>query len=342
MQYELKQNIIPPRRQTYQALIARNGDVPATRYQEGTVGIQPTENFHYRPQWDSARELYDPAFSALRLIDAEGFVDPRQYYYAPYVTARTTLHEEFGKALSYIDERDLFSRLPEAWAIAVRELIVPLRHAESGAQLITVNGARFAWGTPLAQCLSYAAFDRVGLAQMLSRIGISVSAGTADALIEAKGRWTGEEHFQPMRKLTEELMAEVDWAVGVIGQDLVDRIVYPVLYRHLDDAAVLGGAGAYSLVTQHFSAWFTDQRKWLDALYRAWTTDPEHGEANRAELGRIVAHLLPTATAATQALLTRIDAVLGSDAGAAAAGRAAAEAVTAEFAALGVSTGGER
>lgn len=307
MQYELRQQTIAARRNTYQVLIDRNGDVPATRYQEGTVGIQPSENFHYRPVWDPEHDIYDPGFSALRLSDPEGFTDPRQYYYAPYVAARAALHDAFAKTLDYIETRALLDRIPQGWRSMLLDVVLPLRHCESGAQLITVAGARFAWGTPIAQCLTYAAFDRIGLAQMLSRIGISLAEGTDEALGRAKTLWCDADHLQPLRRNTEQLMAQSDWAVGVIGQDLVDQILYPVLYRHLDEAALLSDAAPYSLLTQHLTAWYVDHRRWLDALYEGWADDPDYGPSNCRHLADIVGTWLPRAVEATAVIAAQID-----------------------------------
>ena len=59
-------------------------------------------------------------------------------------------------------------------------MVAPLRHYESGAQLLSVAGARFAYGTSLEQCCTFAAFDRIGNAQMLSRIAVPAGGGTAD------------------------------------------------------------------------------------------------------------------------------------------------------------------
>lgn len=335
MQYELRQNIITPCRNAYQALIDRQGDVPASRYQEGTVGIQSTENFHYRPLWDPEHEIYDPSFSVLRLTDPEGFVDPRQYFYAPYVAARATLHGDFAKTLDYVDKRGLLSQLPRSWRLLMSDVMVPLRHYESGAQLITVAGARFAWGTPIAQCLSYAAFDRIGLAQMISRIGISVADGTDEALSNAKSQWCDAEQLQPLRRNVEQLMAQRDWAVGVIGLDLVDQILYPLLYRHLDDVALFSGGAPYSLLTQHLTEWYTDHRRWLDALYVAWADDPSHGTSNRAHLAHIVGTWLPHAATATAAIAAQIDAALDTT-GVSAAQRSEIDLIGTRFAELDI------
>jgi phenol/toluene 2-monooxygenase (NADH) P1/A1 len=307
VQYELRYRVIEPKRNTYQNIIDRFGDQPATRYQEATLDVQPRENFHYRPTWARDRELYDPRYSALRLADPYSYADPRSFYYTPYVTSRAGLHEEFGRTLSYLEDRGLLATLPEAWQAVLASVIVPLRHYESGAQLISVAGARFAYGTALEQCCTFAAFDRIGNAQMLSRAGIAAGGGTAGVLQVAKREWLEGEHLQPLRRLTEEIMAVPDWAEGLLAIDLADSLLYPLVYSGLDERALLGGAGAYSLFAQHLTTWFADQRKWLDALVTTWREDPEHGPANQEHLARITAQWQPRAQEAVAALATVID-----------------------------------
>jgi phenol hydroxylase P1 protein len=314
VEYELRQQVIEPRRHTFQHLIDRYGDKPASRYDEGTIDVQPTENFHYRPLWDPEHELYDEAYSALRLDDPYTYRDPRQYYYATYVTARAAMHDAFGKTVDYLGQRDLLIRMPQEWQQLLGHLVLPLRHYESGGQLLSVNGARFAYGTTVEQCLTYAAFDRIGNAQMLSRVGITLGAGTAELLASAKESWLKEPALQGLRRLIEELLIEEDWATQTLGLDLADRLLYPLLYTHLDEAALLGGAGAYSLVAQHFSGWFTDHRRWIDALIGAWVKDPVHGEANVRQLDAVIARWLPQAQAAVADYAAAIDALVGAGA----------------------------
>jgi phenol/toluene 2-monooxygenase (NADH) P1/A1 len=308
VQYELRYRVVEAKRSTYQNVIDRFGDQPASRYLEGTLDVQPRENFHYRPTWAAGRELYDARFSALRLSDSYSFLDPRQYYYTPYVTQRATLHDEFGKTLAYLAERDLLSRLPQAWQAILTTVVVPLRHYESAAQLASVAGARFADGTSIEQCCTFAAFDRIGNAQMLSRIGIELGGGHGEVLDTAKHNWLDAEHLQPLRRLAEQIMAISDWAEGLLALDLVDSLIYPLLYRDLDEAALLGGAGAYSLLAQHFMTWFADQRKWIDALTRMWAEDAASGENNHATLARITNAWQPRARQAAAAIAATIDA----------------------------------
>lgn len=307
MQYELRYQVIEQKRQTYQNVIDRFGDQPASRYLEATLDIEPRENFHYRPTWAKDRELYDERYSALRLTDPYNYTDPRQYYYTPYVTNRAALHDAFGKTLAYLEERELLARMPEAWRAVLASVVVPLRHYESGAQLVTVAGARFAYGTSLEQCCTFAAFDRIGNAQMLSRVGIALGVGTADILTTAKQEWLDSDHLQPLRRLVEQIMIVEDWAEGLLAVDIIDSLIYPLLYAGLDERALLEGAGAYSLFAQHLSTWFTDQRRWLDALVLAWREDPDNGESNRAHLDRIDSTWRPRAQEAVDALSAVID-----------------------------------
>ena len=307
MQYELRTQVIEPKRKTFDNLVARYGDRPASRYQEGSIDIQATENFHFRPLWAPDKEIYDETFSVLRLTDPYSFLDPRQYYYAPYVTSRAGMFDAFSATLDYLEERGMFDRLPQAWSELFQTVVLPLRHYESAAQMVSCDTARFGFGTTITQCAAYAAFDRVGNAQLISRVGISLGGGSADLLDAAKACWLDDGALQPMRRLAEELLVERDWGKSLVALDVADQLLYPLLYTHLDQAALNGGAGSYSLIAQHFSKWFKDQRRWLDALYRAWTSDPELGETNKALLAEIVESALAKAQGAAGALATRAD-----------------------------------
>ena len=314
MQYELRTQVIEPPRTTFTHLVARYGERPASRYEEGSIDIQAKENFHYRPLWDPAHEIYDESFSAFRLTDPYSFTDPRQYYYAPYVTSRAAMADAVASTLDYLDSRDLLARLPQAWSAVLGELVVPLRHYESGAQMISCDIARFGFGTTITQCAAYAAFDRIGNAQALSRVGIALGGGTAELLGDAKTRWVDDESLQGLRRYVEELFLEKDWGKALIRLDVADRLVYALFYGHLDDAAIEAGAGSYSLVAQHLSSWFKDQRKWVDSLYKAWVADPETGAANKELLAATSGEALDAALAAMAPVVARVDELVGAGA----------------------------
>lgn len=314
MQYELRTQVIEPQRKTFDHLAKRYGDRPASRYEEGTIDIQAKENFHFRPLWDPSKEIYDESFSVLRLTDPYSFTDPRQFYYAPYVTSRAAMSEAFGATLGYLESRGLLERLPEAWRDLLAQLVIPLRHYESGAQLVSTAAARFGFGTTITQCAAYAAFDRTGNAQLISRLGIALDGGTAGLLEDAKTSWLEDEALQGLRRLIEETIVEQDWGLALVALDVTDQLLYRVLFAHLDDAALLGGAPGYSLAAQHLTDWFKDQRRWLDALYKAWAADPELGAVNAEVLSSTVAGAVDRAVAALRPLAARADALVAGGA----------------------------
>jgi phenol hydroxylase P1 protein len=325
MGYELRSNAIEPVRNTFSYLEERFGDRQATRYQEASFNVQPTENFHYRPTWDADRELYDPDYTVLKLADPYSYTDPRQYYYTPYVAAAAARHESFAQTLKYVEDRRLLDKLPDSFQITLRGFVIPLRHYESGAQLISLNGSRFAWGTTVEQPIAFAAMDRMGNAQQLSLVGLAMAGGAGDTLAEAKKNWLFSGPLQGIRKAMEQLLVEGDWAVGVIGLDLIDELLHPVVFEHLDDRALARGAVAYSQLARHFGDWYRNHRKFMASLLKAWATDPEHGESNREAMGDIVGRWFPIVHSAVAEYAVGIAEAAGSTTAVAAVERSSAE-----------------
>ena len=66
MSIDLKTVNVEPIRRTFDHLVDKLGpDKNPTRYQEAVWGLQPKVNFHYRPTWDPAHDLYDPGRTAV-------------------------------------------------------------------------------------------------------------------------------------------------------------------------------------------------------------------------------------------------------------------------------------
>ena len=166
--YELRTLVIEPKRRTYRHVQERVGDRAPTRYEEATIGIQSLEGFHYRPLWAPDRDLYDPAWSRLRVSDPDAFLDPRQFYYGSYVMNRAQRTDALGQMVAFVQERDLASMLPDRWIDVLAGVVIPLRHYEAGANLISINAARFAWGAPIGTAAAFSAMDRLANAQLLT------------------------------------------------------------------------------------------------------------------------------------------------------------------------------
>jgi phenol hydroxylase P1 protein len=338
MQFELRTQVIEPKRKTFTNLVERFGDRPASRYEEGSIDIQPVEHLHYRPLYAPDKGHYDPDWTAFKLTDPYSFTDPRQLYYAPYVQSRAAMNDAFVKSVEYVEARDLMQKLPAGWDSIVGEVLIPLRHWEAGAELVSIEGSRWAWGTTIDQCCTYAAFDRIGNAQNISRIGIVYAEGHDHALSAAKEKWLNDPAMQGLRRLIEELLIEGDYAKELLAVDLTDRLLYPLMYTHLDEAALIGGAGAYSLLAQHFASWFGDQRRWIDHLVKTWFADEQYGETNKAAFNDVLARRWTQIVEAVTDVAVALDARVAT--GAVANVELNAAAVAADLGALGLTVPG--
>jgi phenol/toluene 2-monooxygenase (NADH) P1/A1 len=154
-------------------------------------------------------------------------------------------------------------------------------------------------------------------------------------LAEAKKNWLFSGPLQGIRKAMEELLVEGDWAVGVIGLDLIDELLHPVVFEHLDDRALARGAVAYSQLARHFGDWYRNHRKFMASLLKAWATDPEHGESNREAMGDIVGRWFPIVHSAVAEYAVGIAEAAGSTTAVAAVERSSAE-LTNQLKKLGV------
>lgn len=306
---ELRQLVIEPKRRTYKTVADRIGDRSPTRYEEATIGVQSTENFHYRPLWAPHLDVYDQATSRLRLSDPDAFLDPRQFYYGSYVINRAQRGESLGQMVSYVQKRDLASTLREPWGELMGGVVIPLRHYEAGANLISINGTRFAWGAAVEICTGFAAMDRLANAQLLTEGGLTL--GGLDRLARVKQAWLEDPVHQPARKLVEQLLVEQDWAVSIVALDLHDRVVYPLLFEYLEGIAFDQGVGFFSMVAPFLRSWYAEHHKWIAALEKAWADDSEHGEENLAALSDIARTWSPAVHESLRALAGRIDALLG-------------------------------
>ena len=107
MNIDLQAREITPLRNTFARVAAYHGDKVASRYQEATLGVQPTANFHYRPTWEPEFELFDTGRTAVKLADWYVLRDPRQYYYANWTMARARQQEAMEANYQFVESRGL-------------------------------------------------------------------------------------------------------------------------------------------------------------------------------------------------------------------------------------------
>jgi phenol/toluene 2-monooxygenase (NADH) P1/A1 len=279
MHIDLRTVSIKPLRQTFDH-VARGigGDKPASRYQEATLGVQADANFHYRPLWDPEHELFDATRTKVKMADWYAFKDPRQFYYGTYTLARARMQETAEGDFDFVEARGLAGALPEATRKLALEVLLPLRHQEWGANMNNASICAYGYGTAITQPCIYQAMDHLGIAQYLTRVGLLLE--DEGALDSAKEAWLQDAKWQGLRRYVEDTLVIKDWFELFVAQNLVlDGLIYPLVYQHIDNVLSAQGGPVVSMLTRFQSEWYAESSKWVAASIKTAAADSEHNKA---------------------------------------------------------------
>ncbi|WP_070156801.1 aromatic/alkene monooxygenase hydroxylase subunit beta [Sphingobium phenoxybenzoativorans] len=279
MTVDIKTTSVQPRRNTFAHIARRSGsDKAASRYDEATFDMQPSANFHYRPTWAPEFELFDKRRTALEMEDWDAFKDPRQYYYGAYTIARARMMESTEKNFAFVEKRRSFDSIEPNWRDLLQLYLIPLRHFEWGANMNNCNITDLGYGAAITQATMYATMDRLGNAQILSRIGLLLDNQTGESLATAKMAWMELPVWQPIRRMVEDSLVLNDWFEQFVAQNFVfDTLVYSLVLGAFDDEGQKRGAHGVSLLTEFLSDWHDETARWVDAvLTRAAKESPQN------------------------------------------------------------------
>ncbi|WP_312968019.1 aromatic/alkene monooxygenase hydroxylase subunit beta [Acinetobacter gerneri] len=269
MTLEIKTSNLQPIRQTYAYIERRFGNKPATRYQEVSFDVQGATNFHYRPLWKPEKSLNDQTHTALVMQDWYVFKDPRQFYYGAYVQHRARLQDTAESNFSFFEKRNLVENLSEEVKQKIITCLLPFRYVEQTANLHMMSGSAYGYGTVITQACIFAAMDRLGMAQYISRIGLMIDGNTGESLEQAKNVWMNDAAWQPLRKLCEMSLTEQDWfKLYVLQNLLIDSMLQDLVYGQLDTWLVDHQARDIAMLTEFMKDCITDLRKWSDTVLK--------------------------------------------------------------------------
>lgn len=282
MNIDLQAREIQPLRNTY-AHVAKyaGGDKPASRYQEATFGAQPSANFHYRPTWDPAHEIFDAARSRIVLADWYVLKDPRQFYYATWTMARARQQDAMEANFQFVESRGMVGKMGEAVREEALQVLMPLRHAAWGANMNNASICAYGYGTAFTAPAMFHAMDNLGVAQYLTRLGLAL--GDPSVLDDGKQAWLDEPLWQPLRRLVEDTLVVQDPFELFVAQNLVlDGLLYPLVYgSFVDDHLALQGGTAVAMLTAFMPEWHEESARWVDAVVKAAGSE---SAANRQQL----------------------------------------------------------
>lgn len=281
MSVDLKTMTVEPRRQTFGHLARRFGeDRAATRYEEGTLDVQATDHFHYKPLWEPEFDIYDVRKTAVVMKDWYDLKDPRQYYYATYNIARAGMRQAAEHNFDFVEKRDMLKGVSADWMQTVAFYLLPLRHVAWGANMNAANICDRGYGTAVTAPSIFTAGDQLGIAQLIGQIGLIMGEGTGEVLDAAKANWMNAPEWQGVRKLVEDTLVVKDWFELFVAQNLViDGLVYPLVYERFDAEGQKHGGAAISMLTEFMSEWFAEHARWVDAVVKVAAAESAQNKA---------------------------------------------------------------
>jgi phenol hydroxylase P1 protein len=287
MQIDLRTVSITPLRQTFDNIAARlGGDKAASRYIEATMDVQANANFHYRPTWDPAHEIFDPSRTKIVMADWYAFKDPRQLYYGTYTQSRARLQEMAEADFDFVESRGLADGYDDATRRTALDFYLPLRHVAWGANMNGASMCAYGYGTAITQPCLYQGMDQLGIAQYVTRLGL-VLGHTGD-LEAAKQAWLAGPAWQELRRYLEDTFVLKDWFELFVAQNVaLDGILFPLAYREVDKALTAKAGPAVAMLTRFQSEWFDDSAKWVDSVMKIAAAE---SGANKAQLQQWLGH----------------------------------------------------
>lgn len=284
MKLDIRTAASEPRRQTFGYLTRRFGeDRPATRYEEAVLDLQSTENFHYRPVWEPEMELYDQRRTGVVMKDFYALLDPRQFYYATYNISRAAMEASTTKAFEFAERQGMFAEIGESARARVAAGLLPLRHYEWGGNRLDWSVCDRGYGTPVTSAAAFSAMDRLGAAQLVTRLALALDGQTGSSLDPAKRAWLEAPEWQGARRAVEDLFVVKDWFESLVAFDFAfDGIVRRLLVDDLR-ATLKKDALGVVLATEMLADVHHDQARWIDGVIKVAAAE---SEANRTLLRR--------------------------------------------------------
>ncbi len=280
MNIDLQAREIQTLRNTYTHVAKHIGhEKPASRYQEATYGAQPMANFHYRPTWDPAHQIFDASRSQVVLADWAVLKDPRQFYYASWTMARARQQDTMEANFQFVESRGMVDKIPDALRRKALQVLMPLRHAAWGANMNNASICAYGYGNVFTAPAMFHAMDNLGVAQYLTRLGLALDEPSV--LDDGKAAWLNDPHWQGLRRCVEDTLVVKDPFELFVAQNLVlDGLLVPLIYgSFVDDHVALQGGTAVAMLTAFMPEWHDESARWIDAVVK---TAAAESDANRA------------------------------------------------------------
>ncbi|KAB7889107.1 phenol hydroxylase [Poseidonibacter ostreae] len=266
---------IEPKRHTFGNVARRLGeDRPASRYEEAMYDAQPTENFHYRPQWEPEFEIYDKARTKIKMNDWYDLLDPRKFHYMTYVSTRASQNAANVQSFDFIEKRSLVNFIKQENLQKAFEFLTPLRHYEYGANMNNLAIVDRVYGTAMMSATMFHAEDRLGMAQHITKMILLLGNNDVKKLDSGKEAWMNDSKWQGLRKAVEDSLVVKDPIRLFVKQNVVfDAFVIPLMINEFSKEMAANDEMVVPMLSEFVTSWYEETIKWIDSVVKVMTNE---------------------------------------------------------------------
>lgn len=266
---------IEPKRHTFGNVARRLGeDRPASRYEEAMYDAQPTENFHYRPQWEPEFEIYDKARTKIKMNDWYDLLDPRKFHYMTYVSTRASQNAANLQSFDFIEKRLLVNFIKQENLQKAFDFLTPLRHYEYAGNMNNLAIVDRVYGTAMMSATLFHAEDRLGMAQHITKMILLLSNNDVKKLDSGKEAWMNDSKWQGLRKAVEDSLVVKDPIRLFIKQNVVfDAFVIPLMINEFSKEMAENEEMVVPMLSEFITSWYEETIKWLDSVVKVMTSE---------------------------------------------------------------------
>ncbi|RXK13402.1 phenol hydroxylase [Halarcobacter mediterraneus] len=271
---------IEPKRHTFGHIIERFGeDRPASRYEEAMYDAQPTESFHYRPQWEPEFEIYDKNRTQIKMEDWYDLLDPRKFHYMSYVSTRASQNSANEQSFDFVGKRELAQFIQPEHLNKVFEYLTPLRHYEYGANMNNLAIVDRVYGTAMMSACLFHAEDRLGMAQHITKMILLLSNNEVSKLDEGKENWLSSSKWQGLRKAVEDSFIVKDPIRLFVKQNVVfDSFVIPLMVNEFSKELFKENESTVAMLTEFITSWYEETIKWIDNVIQVMAKESDENK----------------------------------------------------------------
>ena len=271
---------IEPKRHTFGHVARRLGeDRPASRYEEAMYDAQPTEHFHYRPQWEPEFEIYDKNRTEIKMNDWYDLLDPRKFHYMSYVSTRAAQNAANEQSFDFVDKRGLVNFIKKENLEKVFNYLTPLRHYEYGANMNNLAIVDRVYGTAMMSACLFHAEDRIGMAQHITKIVLLIADNDVLKLDAGKDAWLNDSKWQGLRKAVEDSLVVKDPIRLFVKQNIVfDGFVIPLMINEFSKDMANHEEMVLPMLSEFIISWYEETVKWLENVIKVMAAESSYNK----------------------------------------------------------------